>query len=171
MIDGVRWFYKSIKEWIEEVFPTLTSWKLGKMMKQLVDRAIVRREKLFTKHQMQNGDRFWWQPKNQTYYYSLNTEKLQELADNFQVSKTDGAFKDSNSIRVPAPPETPETSVSLKTQILSNEDFKDTKDFDCSKNNTKNTSIENSSRNLSHPHLPCECKNEKTNNQEKKVYS
>ena len=156
VIDGVRWFYKPIAEWIEEVFPTFTPWKLGKMMKQLSDRGIIRREKLFTKHQIQKGDRFWWQPKNQTYYYSLNTDKLQELADNFQISKTS---------------ETPETSVSIKTQILSNEEIEDTKDFDCAKNNTKNTSIENNSRDLSHPHLPCGCEEKKDSYQDSQELS
>jgi hypothetical protein len=137
VIDGVRWFYKPIKEWIAEVFPTFTPYQLGKLMTQLADRGIIRREKLFTKHQIQNGDRFWWQPKNQTYYYSLNTEKLQELADNYQTA------------------ETLETPVFIKPQILSDRVFKDTKDFDCSKNNTDITSIENISRDESHPHLPC----------------
>ena len=140
VIDGVRWIYKPVKEWIEEVFPTYTSYQLGKIMKQLNDRGIIRREKLFTKHQIKKGDRFWWQPKNQTYYYSLNYEKLQELAENYQASKTS---------------ETPKTSVFSKTQTLSNEEIKDTKDFDCSKNNTDITSIENISKDKSHPHLPC----------------
>ena len=156
VIDGVRWFYKPIAEWIEEVFPTFTPWKLGKMMKQLCDRGIIRREKLFTKHQIQKGDRFWWQPKNQTYYYSLVTDKLQELANNFQISKTS---------------ETPETSVSIKTQILSNEEIEDTKDSDCAKNITENTSIENNSRDRSHHHLPCEWEKKKASNQEKELYS
>ena len=153
VIDGVRWFYKSIAEWIEEVFPTFTPWKLGKMMKQLSDRKIIRREKLFTKHQIQNGDRFWWQPKNQTYYYSLNTLKLQELADNFQVTEEEA--------------EPPETSVSTKTQILSNEEITDTKLSECAKNNTKNTSIKNSSKDKSHPTLPSERESLKPVNQEK----
>ena len=141
VIDGVRWFYKPIKEWIEEVFPTFTPYQLGKLMAQLTERGIIRREKLFTKHQIQNGDRFWWQPKNQTYYYSLNTEKLQELADNF------GSPQESA--------QTVETPVFVKTQILSDREIKHTKDFDCSKNNTDITSIENISRYESHPHLPC----------------
>ncbi len=156
VIDGVRWFYKSIKEWIAEVFPTFTPYQLGKLMAQLVERGIIRREKLFTKHQIQKGDRFWWQPKNQTYYYSLNTEKLQELADNFQVSKT---------------PKTPENSVFIKTQILSNEEIKDTKDFDCPKNNTKNTSIENNSKDRSHPTLPCVSEAKKAISQNKQEFS
>lgn len=105
VINGVRWFYKLIKEWIEEVFPTLTPWKLGKMMKELEDREIIRREKLFTKHQIQSCDRFWWQPKNQIYYYSLVTTKLQELADNHQSSVKE--------------PETLKNPVFIKTQILS----------------------------------------------------
>ena len=153
VIDGVRWFYKPIAEWIEEVFPTFTPWKLGKMMKQLSDRGIIRREKLFTKHQIQSCDRFWWQPKNQTYYYSLDTDKLQELADNYKTV------------------ETTETSVFIKTQILSNEEIKDTKDFDCAKDNTKNTSKENSSKDLSLPTLPCECEKEKNSNQKKQGFS
>jgi hypothetical protein len=141
VIDGVRWFYKPIKEWIAEVFPTFTPYQLGKLMTQLADRGIIRREKLFTKHQIQNGDRFWWQPKNQTYYYSLSTEKLQELADNFNLPQESAT--------------TLETPVFIKPQILSDRVFKDTKDFDCSKNNTNITSIENISRDESHPHLPC----------------
>lgn len=137
VIEGVRWFYKSIEEWIREVFPTFSSWKLGKMMRELRDEEIIHREKLFTKHQIQNGDRFWWQPKNQTYYYSLNFDKLQELADNYGMA------------------ETPENSVFVKTQTLSNEEIKNTKDFDCAKNNTDITSIENISKDQSHPNLPC----------------
>ena len=184
VIDGVRWFYKSIDEWIREVFPTFTQWKLGKMMKQLADRRIIRREKLFTKHQIQNGDRFWWQPKNQTYYYSLDYKKLQELAENFTSPFDKGGREESNSTNnrefVPersetkntsTKAETAENSVSIKTQILSNKEIEDTKDFDCAKNNTKNTSIENNSRDLSLPHLPCECKGKKDSNQDSQELS
>ncbi|MDY6901045.1 MAG: hypothetical protein SWZ49_23630, partial [Cyanobacteriota bacterium] len=157
VIDGVRWIYKPIKEWIEEVFPTLTPWKLGKMMKELVEQGIVRREKLFTKHHIQKGDRFWWQPKNQTYYYSLNTEKIQELADNYQTT--------GNTAK------SPETSVFIKTQILSNEEIQDTKFSDCTKNRSNITSIENSSKEQSHPTLPCECEVLKPTSQEEEQFS
>ncbi len=153
VIDGVRWFYKPIKEWIEEVFPTFSNYQMGKLMTQLAERGIIRREKLFTKHQILKGDRFWWQPKNQTYYYSLNTEKLQELADNYKTA------------------ETPENPVFIKTQILSDQEIKNTKDFDCSKNITKNTSIENKSRDRSHPTLPCEGDREKLDSQRTQVFS
>jgi hypothetical protein len=171
VIDGVRWFYKPIKEWIAEVFPTFTPYQLGKLMTQLADRGIIRREKLFTKHQIQNGDRFWWQPKNQTYYYSLSTEKLQELADNFNLPQETR----SGVARVPRvePTEqesaqTLETPVFIKTQILSDQVFEDTKDFDCSKNNTNITSIENISRDQSHPRLPCVSETEKTEKSQRK---
>ncbi len=157
VIDGVRWIYKPINEWITEVFPTLTPWKLGKMMKELVELGIIRREKLFIKHQIQQGDRFWWQPKNQTYYYSLNTEKIQELADNYQLPDKKA--------------ETLETSVFVKTQILSNQEIQDTKFSDCAKNRSKNTSIENYSKDQSHPTLPCVCEEIKTNSQEKELDS
>ena len=157
VIDGVRWIYKSIKEWIAEVFPTFTPYQLSKLMAQLVEREIVRREKLFTKHQIQKGDRFWWQPKNQTYYYSLNTEKLQELAANYQSSVKEA--------------EPPETSVFIKTQILSDREIEDTKFSDCPKNNTKNTSIENISKDQSHPTLPSECEVSVESNQDEQQFS
>ncbi len=144
VIDGVRWFYKSIKEWIEEVFPTFSPWKLSKMMKELVERGIIRRKKLFTKHQIQQGSRFWWQPKNQTYYYSLVKEKIQELADNYS----------QENVCTEKTPETPENPVSIKTQKLSNHNSPDTKFSDCAKFNTENTSTENSSREVTHPTLP-----------------
>ncbi|MEL6442150.1 MAG: hypothetical protein AAFQ80_23260 [Cyanobacteria bacterium J06621_8] len=154
VIEGVRWFYKSIKEWIVEVFPTFSPWKLGKMMKQLSERGIIRRKKLFTQHQIQKGDRFWWQPQNQTYYYSLNYDKLQELAANFSVSPN---------------PQTPENFVSIKTQTLSIEEIKLTKDFDCPKNTTNITSTKNNSKEKSHPTLPCESNNSKLINQDLQI--
>ncbi len=153
VIDGVRWIHKSIKEMREEVFPTLSHWQLSKLMSQLVEREILIREKLFTKHQIQQGDRFWWQPKNQTYYYRINREKLQELASNYQIA------------------ETPETSVFCSTKILSNQVDQNTKFSDCPKNNTDTTSIENNSKDQSHPTLPCESVVEKPFNQRKDLTS
>ncbi len=163
VIDGVRWIYKPIKEWIEEVFPTFSPWQLTKLMKELVERGIVRREKLFTKHHIQQGDRFWWQPKNQTYYYSLITEKIQELADNFiqknsSVKKVDEVVNDVSSESA----ETLETSVFAKTQILSNEEINNTKFSDCTKYTTNKTSTENNSKDKSHPTLPSEWENSKS---------
>ncbi len=164
VIDGVRWIYKPIKEWIEEVFPTYTPYQLGKMMKQLSARGIIRREKLFTKHQIQKGNRFWWQPKNQTYYYSLNYEKLQELAARFTSPSERGDKGDNRA-------ETPENSVFLKTQTLSNNEIQDTKDSDCAKYITKNTSIKYSSRDQSHPTLPSVCDVSGQSNQDKQPFS
>ena len=152
VIEGVRWFYKPIKEWIDDVFPTFTPWQLRKLMAELVELGVVRRAKLFTKHQIQNGDRFWWQPKNQTYYYSLSTEKLQELVREF--------FSQEMA-------ETPETSVLCKTTKLSFVEKQNTKVCDCSQNKTKNTSIENISTDQSHPSLPCVSNNQSQNSQEK----
>ena len=168
VINGTRWIYKPIKEWIEEVFPTYTPYQLGKMMKELVARGIIRREKLFTKHQIQNGDRFWWQPKNQTYYYTLNYDKLQELGKNFvrQLAKRNQP-EVNGKISIDA--ETPENSVFIKTQILSNKEFQDTKDFDCAKNITENTSIENKSTDRSHPTLPCESERKKEVSQKQEL--
>lgn len=170
VIDGVRWIYKSVKEWITEVFPTYTPYQLGKMMKQLSDRGIIRREKLFTKHQIQKGDRFWWQPKNQTYYYTLNYEKLQDLGKKF-VSERAKKERTKDTAEASDNAQTPENSVSLKTQILSNEEIEDTKFSDCAKFNTKNTSIENNSKDKSHPTLPSECDDLDSINQRKDSFN
>ncbi|HHP7231911.1 MAG TPA: hypothetical protein ACFCUY_13765, partial [Xenococcaceae cyanobacterium] len=60
-----------------------------------------------------------------------------------------------------------ENPVSIKNQILSNEEINNTKFSDCTKFKTKNTSIENSSKDESHPALPSECNNSNSVNQEK----
>ncbi len=151
VIDGLRWIYKPIGEWLSEAFIGFTSWQLRKAIASLLEKELISREKLFTKHQIQLGDRFWWQPKNQTYYYSLNYDKIRELIDRVE---NDGAFKDSNSIRVPAPPETPENIRFVSDTKLSVEDSKTTKFCESTQNNTKNTSIEDNSKEKSHPTLP-----------------
>ena len=71
----------------------------------LLSKGLIRREKLFTKHQIQNGDRFWWQPKNQTYYYSIDYEELQELiasAERGKISRTveNVCFENSTELSV-----------------------------------------------------------------------
>lgn len=129
LIEGVRWFYKSIKDWIEEVFPTFSPYKLGKIMQQLCDREIIRREKLTADHHQQQFNYYFWHCKNQTYYYSLNTDKLQEMVK--QLKSTQNA-------------------VSQKTKILSDQEFKDTKYSDCSKYITENTIKENKARDQIH---------------------
>ena len=158
VIDGVRWFYKPIKEWIVDVFPTFSTWQLRRLMAELVELGVVKRAKLFTKHQIQNGDRFWWQPKNQTYYYSLCTEKLQELVREF--FSQDPEEKTAETI---------ETSVLCKTTNLSIAENQNTKVCDCSQNNTKTTSTENYSKDQSHPHLPCVNEKKKGSNQKEKT--
>lgn len=141
VIDGVRWIYKPVKEWISEVCPALTPYQFGRITKQLSDRGIIRREKLFTQHQIQRGNRFWWQPRNQTYYYTLNYERIQELADEYLASTT---------------AESTQNPVFAKTQILRDCNLPDTKNLDFLDLNTKKTSTENNSIDRSHPNLPSE---------------
>lgn len=164
VIDGVRWFHKSIKEWIEDVFPTFTPWQLRKLMAELVELGVVKRQKLFTEHQIQNGDRFWWQPKNQTCYYSLDTQGLQKLAQDFFAEKDKPKETQKSA-------ETTENLVLCKTTNLSIVENQNTKVCDYSQNNTKNTSIENISKNKSHPNLPCVGEQVKASNQEKELNS
>lgn len=153
VIDGIRWIYKPIREWLSEALVGLTDWKLRVAIASLLKKGLIRREKLFTKHQIQNGDRFWWQPKNQTYYYVLNYDKLQELIEQVENAESTENVGFENSTE------------------LSIEDFSDTKFRDCSQNRSKNTSIENSSREISHPTLPCECDLQKPTSQEKELDS
>ena len=79
VIDGVRWIYKSLKDWLNEALIGLTEWKLRKAIASLIKKNLIKKEKLFTKHQEQEYRSFWWQPRNQTYYYSINYEELENL--------------------------------------------------------------------------------------------
>ena len=167
VIDGIRWIYKPIREWLSEALIGLTEWKLRGAFASLLKKGLIRREKLFTKHQIQNGDRFWWQPKNQTYYYSLNYDRLQELIE--QVENKENAEARPAHGEVSSPSflaESPENVRFENSTKLSVEDFSDTKSCDCPQNNTKNTSIENNAKDKSHPTLPSVCEEIKSNSQE-----
>lgn len=165
VIDGIRWIYKPLKEWLSEALAGVTNWKLRVAIASLLEKGLIKREKLYVKHHELKHNNPYWNPKNQTYYYSVNYDKLQELIDQaenrFEKAKKDGAFKDSNSIRVTAPPETIENVRVEDFTKLSVEDFTDTKYCELSQNKTKNTSIENKSKDQSHPHLPCVSETEK----------
>jgi hypothetical protein len=75
VIEGHRWFDKSIQDWITEVLPTASDWKMRSYMSSLVSKGVLKRKKLFKKHHGHN-----FSPKNQTYYYRLDYEELSLLA-------------------------------------------------------------------------------------------
>ena len=79
VIDGIRWIYKSAREWLSEALIGLTEWKLRIAIASLLEKGLIRREKLFVQHHEQEYQAPWWNPKNQTYYYSVNYEELQKL--------------------------------------------------------------------------------------------
>ena len=79
VIDGIRWIYKSAREWLSEALIGLTEWKLRIAIASLVEKNLIRKEKLYVKHHEQEYQAPWWNPKNQTYYYSVNYEELQKL--------------------------------------------------------------------------------------------
>ena len=79
VIDGIRWIYKSAREWLTEALIGLTEWKLRIAIASLLEKGLIRREKLFVQHHEQEYQAPWWNPKNQTYYYSVNYEELQKL--------------------------------------------------------------------------------------------
>lgn len=148
IIDGVRWIYKPIREWLSEVFTGFTEWQLRGAISSLLEKGLIEREKLFVKHHQQEHNSPWWNPKNQTYYYSLNYDKLQELIEQHENAET------LENIRF------------VTDTKLSVEDFSDTKSRELSQNNTDLTSIENIT-NKSHPiHPQAGGKNSKKQNQE-----
>ena len=157
VINDVRWIYKPYREWLSEVFTCLTEWKLRVAIASLLEKGLIRREKLFVKHHQQEHNSPWWNPKNQTYYYSVNYDKLQELIE--EVENTQKAESIEN--------------VRFENDTkLSVEDFSDTKCCELSQNRSKNTSIKNSSKEKSHPTLPKdECEIPVQNNQDKQPFS
>ncbi|MCC0175816.1 hypothetical protein I4641_02320 [Waterburya agarophytonicola K14] len=122
VIDGIRWIFKPISEWLNEVLVGLTEWKLRKVIASLLEKNLIRREKLFARHQKQEYKSFWWQPKNQTYYYSINYEELGKLIEKAESIE---------SIRIEDSTE------------LSIEKIKTTKSCELSQNNTKSTKYKN----------------------------
>ena len=152
VINDVRWIYKPLREWLSEVFTFLTEWKLRKAIASLLEKGLIERKKLYVKHHEIKHDNPYWNPKNQTYYYSVNYDELQKRID--RVKNTKNAESTEN-VRIENHTE------------LSVEGFQDTKCCELSQNNTENTSIENNSKNKSHPHLPCEWNNSNSVNQDK----
>ena len=73
--EGARWIYKAMSEWVIEIAPSWTMWKLRSAIASLVAKGVLIREHLFDKH---HGDNF--HKKNRTYYYRLNYDRLNELA-------------------------------------------------------------------------------------------
>ena len=156
VIDEVRWIYKPLREWKNEVFTFLTEWKLRKAIASLLEKGLIERKKLYVKHHEIKHDNPYWNPKNQTYYYSVKYDKLQELVD--AVENQENA-------------ETIENVRIENYTKLSSEEIKDTKCCELSQNNTDLTSIKNSSKDQSHPTLPCESEGKKASNQNKQEFS
>ena len=76
VIDGKPWFDKSIKDWVSEVLPMSSTWKIRSYMNSLVNKGVLERQQLYKQHHGHNIS-----PKNRTYYYRLDYEKLSELAN------------------------------------------------------------------------------------------
>lgn len=75
IINGLRWIYKPIREWLSEAFIGFTSWQSRKAIASLVEKGLLLRKHLFKEHHGHN-----YAPKNRTYYYRLDYERLSELA-------------------------------------------------------------------------------------------
>jgi hypothetical protein len=153
VIDGIRWIYKPYREWLSEALTGITSWKLRVAISSLLEKGLIKREKLYVKHHEIKHDNPYWHPKNQTYYYSVNYDKLQKL-----ISEVEN-------------PETIETVRVVSATMLSVVDCSDTKSCELSQNKTDITSIKNNSKYKSHPTLPSECETVEDCNQNKQEKS
>ena len=150
VLDGIRWIYKPLREWLTEVFPFMTEWKLRKAIASLLDKGLIERKKLYVKHHEIKHDNPYWNPKNQTYYYSVNYDNLQE-----RINEAERGVKAESTENVCI-----EDSTKLSSEV-----FQDTKFCELSQNKTDITSIENKPS-KSHPHLPCEWNKKEKNSQE-----
>ncbi len=130
VIEGTRWIYKPIRELIIEAFPILTPWKINKALVSLVEKGFLLREHLFDKHHGHN-----FHPKNRTYYYTVNYEKIREVLEKLKSSETTENFRFVDDQKPVSRPTKKEVS-------------------DYPKNKTKNTSIENHQRKDPHPTRP-----------------
>ena len=146
VLKGLRWIYKSIRELFSEALIGFSNWQIRKAISSLVAKGFLLREHLFKEHHGTN-----LAPKNRTYYYSLNYEKLQEYIENYQIA------------------ETPE-NISF---VSDTKQFGDSSaNLFCEKpqNNTNTTSIENNSK-QSLPTLPEEGGRKKPLNQREDLTS
>ena len=137
VIDGIRWIYKSAREWLSEALVGLTEWKLRRAIASLLKKKLIRREKLFSRHQQQEYRSFWWQPRNQTYYYSINYEELEKLIEKAETIKNI-RFEESTKLSI--------------------EENKETKVCELSQNSTKNTNH----KKLTNKQKPCDRESRKS---------
>ena len=71
-----------------EVFTFLTEWKLRSAIASLLEKGLITRKKLYVKHHEIKHDNPYWNPKNQTYYYSVNYDKLQECIERVKKAES-----------------------------------------------------------------------------------
>ena len=84
----------------------------------LLEKKLIRKEKLYVKHHQQEYESPWWNPKNQTCYYSVNYEELERLIETTE-STGNIRFEEYTKLRI--------------------EEIKETKVCELSRNKTKNT--------------------------------
>ncbi len=131
ILKGLRWIYKSIQELLSEVLIGFSSWQVRMAISSLVEKGLLFREHLFKEHHGHN-----FAPKNRTYYYSLNYQKLKECIENYHYAES------PENIRFVS--DTKQFGESSENPFC-----------DKPQNKTDHTSIEDDSRDRSLPTLPC----------------
>ena len=86
VLNDVRWIYKPIREWLSETIIGFSNWQVRKAIASLLAKGLIRREHLYDIHHGHN-----FAPKNRTYYYSVDYERLEELG-------LESAFKQKEAV-------------------------------------------------------------------------
>lgn len=131
VIEGVRWIYKPIREFVSEMLVGFTNWQIRKAIAFLVEIGVVRKEHLYHIHHGHN-----YAPKNRTLYYSLDYDQLEEIIREFLEKRQKAETVESISFVSPTKP-----ICESYTELI----------CEPRKTNTKNTSIENNQRKIPLP--------------------
>lgn len=83
---GLRWIYKSVQDFRDNIFSCLSRDKIARVLRSLVRKNYLIREQL---HFQVNNDYSW---ANRTYYYRINYQAIAE----YVVSKGKNCFKPNN---------------------------------------------------------------------------
>ncbi len=131
VIDGVRWIYKPIREFVSEMLVGFTSWQIRKAIAFLVRIGVIRKEHLYAAHHGHN-----YAPKNRTLYYTIDYERLAELVrEFFQKNKKAETVENPCFVR----------STNVNCESYENDICAP------NKTNTKNTSIKNNQKEIPLP--------------------
>ncbi|BAZ34079.1 hypothetical protein NIES4074_65930 [Cylindrospermum sp. NIES-4074] len=79
--DGRKWIYNSYQDWTEQI-ANLTSWQMGKMIRQLVELGLIEKScYAHVRHDLLERPPVAWHTDNTSSWMTLNVEQIVELTD------------------------------------------------------------------------------------------